>query len=144
MLEPEYLGAREPHHIRCVNGHDRSPTPDNVLRGQGICKLCAWADQDVFYVVTGAPTLGLKFGITSGDPKSRLASHRCAGYVTIVRLFTELPQRIAAELEQELKTALIASGFSPVRGREYFGIDALPVVLGIVDRELALYTPEAA
>ena len=90
------------------------------------------------------PALGLKFGITSGNPKPRLATHRRDGYRTAVRLFTKLPPMKAAELEQRLKLMdLPAAGFSPVRGREYFGIDALPVVLGIVDRELALYPPKS-
>jgi hypothetical protein len=103
------------------------------MKGNGACWICGGKDWDVFYVLT-APELGrVKFGITSGDPRPRLASHRRAGYGTIVRLLTKLPSDAAVEAERAAIAALAAADIQPVHGREWFGIEALPVVLAVVD-----------
>lgn len=41
LLEDEWLGARTKHHVRCAEGHDCYPMPNNVITGFGICKVCA-------------------------------------------------------------------------------------------------------
>lgn len=43
-LEPSWLGVNQPHRIRCAAGHQRSPRPASVLRGGGICLVCAGLD----------------------------------------------------------------------------------------------------
>jgi hypothetical protein len=141
ILEAEWLGSNTPHRVRCSRGHECSPIPGNVLRGQGICGICAGrnlADPDVFYVVTGPPSL--KLGVTRGDPNGRLGAHRSDGYTKRIRLFTVLPEGVARTLELRLKRELPAAGYAPVRGTEYFNMEALPLVLNIVDAELAPYT----
>lgn len=195
VLEPEYLGSHNPHHLRCVKGHDCFPTPHSIQYGNGICRICAGVDPatseaefrrrvedlggevlgvytnsntpchvrcaqghecfarpggvgqgqgicaacagkiwDAFYVVTGQ--CSLKFGITSGDARPRLRSHRRDGYVTVERLFTELPDGVARTLETTLIKDLAANGYTPVLRREYFPVEALDLVLSIVDEAL--------
>ena len=41
LLEPEWLGALQKHHVRCAAGHDCWPTPHSVQKGNGICRVCA-------------------------------------------------------------------------------------------------------
>lgn len=43
LLEPRWLGADEPHRVRCAAGHDCNPRPNNAVR-YGICKICAGQD----------------------------------------------------------------------------------------------------
>ena len=132
LLDTVRRPAGVSRHVRCAEGHDCWPSPNNVQAGKGICRTCAWADQDVFYVVTGPP--GLKFGVTSGDPGPRLGDHYRGGYTRIELLLTGLPRLAAAELEQQaVRQALRESGYRPVRGQEYFSIKALPLVLTIVN-----------
>jgi hypothetical protein len=45
LLEPRWLGVHTPHRIRCAAGHECSPTPHTVLRGQGSgCRTCVGHD----------------------------------------------------------------------------------------------------
>ena len=44
LLEPEYLGSKHPHRVRCANGHECQPRPNHVLKGGGICSVCAKND----------------------------------------------------------------------------------------------------
>ncbi|MEU6221924.1 hypothetical protein ABZ845_31160 [Streptomyces sp. NPDC047022] len=45
VLEPVWLGAIKPHLVRCKEGHENNPTPNNVVsKGQGICGRCAGND----------------------------------------------------------------------------------------------------
>ena len=135
LLDTGRRPAGVPRHVRCAQGHDCWPSPNSIQSGKGICFTCSWADQDVFYVVTGPLALGLKFGVTSGDPRQRLGDHRRDGYTEVARLFTKLPRMAAGELEQQvLRLALREAGFRPVRGQEYFGIGALSLVLRLVDK----------
>ena len=141
LLEP-YVDCMHPHHVLCANNHDCFPRPNNVKSGQGICDQCAGRVHDVFYLVTGPR--GLKVGVTSGDPKDRLRDHRRDGYYEDGdpdRLWIKLPPKVANETEDLVLASLKAAGIKPIERREYFGIEALPVVLSIVDRELAWYTP---
>jgi hypothetical protein len=88
----------------------------------------------VFYVVTG--TYSFKLGITSGDPRPRLCKHQLNGYTAVARLFTGLPDGAAKEMEDRLLKDLPTNGFEPVLRKEYFAIEALPLVLRIVDETL--------
>ena len=96
--------------------------------------VCAGKIWDAFYVVTGQ--CSLKFGVTSGDARPRLRSHRRDGYVTVKRLFTEMPDGVARTLETTLIKDLAANGYKPVLRREYFPVEALGLVLSIVDEAL--------
>lgn len=131
VIEPAWLGNATPHRVRCPEGHAAAPLPNNVLRGKGLCRRCVGATWDAFYVVTGPETV--KFGITSGDPRPRLATHRTDGLPSVVRLFTDLPDDVAPILERVCLSALADAGVAPVRGREYFPVDALALVLDVVD-----------
>jgi hypothetical protein len=86
---------------------------------------------DVFYVVAAPDRL--KFGIASRGGKPRLATHRAAGFHAVVRLMTDLPGETAPDIERAVLAALHLAGVGPVRGREYYDIDALALVLDVVD-----------
>lgn len=135
VLEPEWLGNRMPHHCRCVNGHECTPVPGNVQQGRGLCRICAGKVWDAFYVVVAEQAERLKFGITSGDPRPRLRTHKSAGYDIVVRLLTALPGSTAPDLERAVLATLRLAEIEPVRGREHYPLDALPVVLDVVDNE---------
>ncbi|MGJ3558899.1 hypothetical protein ACR6C2_07935 [Streptomyces sp. INA 01156] len=47
LLEPEWLGARKPHRVRCAQGHECTPRPTDTRRGIGICRTCAGQDTRV-------------------------------------------------------------------------------------------------
>ena len=100
-----------------------------------------WYTHDVFYIVIGPR--GLKLGITSGDARRRLAEHRRNGYVQTVRLWTELPGRVADDTKDLVLARLKTAGHKPTQGHEYFNAELLPAVLGIADHELVWYTPRA-
>ena len=121
-------------HVRCPAGHDCYPRPSHIQQGIGICSEMRGRIYDVFYVVTG--TYSFKLGITSGDPRPRLYKHRLDGYTAVARLFTGLPGSAAKGMEDRLLKDLPANGFEPVLGKEYFAIEALPLVLRIVDETL--------
>jgi hypothetical protein len=84
--------------------------------------------------VTG--TYSFKLGITSGDPRPRLHKHQLDGYSAVPRLFTGLPDGVAKAIEDRLLKDLPVNGFEPVLRNEYFAIEALPLVLRIVDETL--------
>lgn len=44
VLEPGWLGTNKPHRVRCALGHECSPSPSNLQRGKGICRICAGRD----------------------------------------------------------------------------------------------------
>lgn len=115
----------------CPQGHRCRPRPNSVQQGQGICGACRGAAWDVLYVVT-SPTLGrVKFGVTSGDARARLADHRRAGYPEVIRVLPGLDD--AHALERHIRVTLRAADITPAQGREYFHIDALALVLDVVD-----------
>lgn len=134
LLEGSWLGKDTPHRIRCAAGHECAPCPGSLRKGNGCCRVCAGRTWDVFYVVTGPD--GLKFGVTSGDPRPRLTDHRSDGYDDVVRLHTGLAGATALDLENELKQLLKSLGVPPVRGREYFPASVLRIVLAVVDEWL--------
>lgn len=44
LLEPSWLGIHKGHLVRCPAGHECTPRPTSVRRGQGICRVCAGMD----------------------------------------------------------------------------------------------------
>ncbi|MTE20240.1 hypothetical protein F0L17_14205 [Streptomyces sp. TRM43335] len=85
----------------------------------------------MLYVVVDEVHDAVKFGITSGDPRPRLAVHARDGYDTVARLVTDLPD--AREMERRILAALRDAGEQPIRGREYYPARVLPMVLDLVD-----------
>ncbi len=83
----------------------------------------------------------LKFGITSGDPRRRLAVHAKDGFSQVVRVHTGLPGDTAPELERTIIAALRDAREVPVRGREYYRGRALALVLDLVDNYPAINRP---
>lgn len=128
-----FVGVSDPILVRCPQGHKGYPRPADVLRGTGICNACHGKTWDVFYTVVNDEIDVLKFGITSGDPRFRLNSHRSDGFHRVVRLHTKLPEGVARELENTVIACLRDARERPVRGREYFHVRVLPVVLDLVD-----------
>lgn len=126
-----YVNSQTPIDCICPNWHPCAPTPNNVRRGQGMCNACAGKVWDVFYAVTNPAQGRVKFGVTSGDPRVRLADHRRAGYVEVVRALPGLPD--AHALERHIRVTLRDAGIPAAQGREYFHIDALAVVLDVAD-----------
>lgn len=126
-----YVNSGKPLHIVCSADHDCYPRPDDIVQGQGLCRVCAGSAWDVFYVVNNLTAARVKFGVTSGSPKARLRTHRRQGYVEVVRLRERLAS--AATLEQHVIRSMREAGIKPAHGREYYDLSALPVVLDIVD-----------
>lgn len=133
VLEPAWLGSKKPHRVRCAAGHECAPWPTRVQMGQGLCSTCVGIAWDVFYVVTDDEQGHLKFGITSGNPKPRLGTHRIQGYRTLVRLLVNLPGTMAPDLEHDVIATLRLAKERPIHGREYYGIHVLATVLDVVD-----------
>jgi hypothetical protein len=131
LLEPEWLGAMRPHRVRCAAGHDCTPRPNDVQQGHGICHACRGQSWDVFYVVEHVDGDRLKFGITSGTGRARLATHANGGYTRVILLRTSLPEGTAHAMERAVRSTLAFAGERPVQGREYFDSRALAVVLDI-------------
>ncbi|MGW3971218.1 hypothetical protein ACWEFD_18200 [Streptomyces ardesiacus] len=137
LIEPVWRGSNEPHPAICLHGHECAPRPCHVKGGRGICRACVRA-YDVLYVVV-TPTPGVvKFGITSGDPRPRLGVHARDGLTKVLRLHQELTDGRAVDVERTILGELRAAGERPVRGREYFPAQALPLVLEILDDHLAV------
>jgi hypothetical protein len=135
-LYTEWKGTHYHHAIRCAAGHERAIRPAEVLSGRGPCRTCKGKVWDVFYVVTNPTNGHVKFGITSGNPCTRLDTHKRYGYTKMIRLFTNLPGTNAPDTERAAISALKLAGIKPVRGREHFPPESLPVVLDIVDHYL--------
>lgn len=133
VIEPEWLGAITPHRVLCAAGHETATTPANIQAGGGICRKCRGRTWDVFYVVRDPVSGGIKFGVTSGDPRPRLRVHRKRGYAERVLLFRDLPGDVALEIEQGVRATLRLAGIEPTEGREYFKDEALPIVLDIAE-----------
>lgn len=87
---------------------------------------------DVFYIVVNDASATVKPGITS-DPRDRLGAHRREGFGRLVRLFEGLPLGVALEVELLVFEALKEAGEEPERGREYFPLHALGLILAVVD-----------
>lgn len=134
VLLGTYVNNRTKVQVRCCNGHECWPDPSSVNGGQGVCRECAGKVWDVFYVVTGPD--GLKFGLTSGDPRPRLNDHARNGYVNVIRCYLGVVGSLALETETSLIRHFRSSGIEPVKGREYYDITTLGQVLSWVDERL--------
>ena len=133
VLEDRWKGKDVPHAVRCASGHVGRPTPGSIQHGNGICHKCAHKIWDAFYVVRNRNAGTIKFGITSGDPRSRLNGHARDGFTEVVRIFKGLPDGTAKSLEDELRLLLKCANVAPIRGREYFSDAVAPMVLSVVD-----------
>ncbi|MEU3070514.1 hypothetical protein ABZ712_27015 [Streptomyces sp. NPDC006906] len=133
VLEPKWRGSGVPHRVQCASGHNCDPIPGNIKFGTGLCRKCAGLAWDVFYVLINEDAGTVKFGITSGSPRPRLAVHARDGYQLVVRLLTGLPDDVALSLERAARTELLDAGHVPVRGREYFSASLVQFVLDTVD-----------
>lgn len=142
LLESAYLGYHRPHRVLCNRGHQGRPTPSNVAHGHGICRFCAHGDWDAFYVVTG--DAGVKFGITSSDGRHRLARHSNAGFTSVELLATGLPGTIALDAENAVKAALALARERPLKGREYFDISCLGLIMDVAEGWLGIARPPLA
>lgn len=142
-LYTTWLGVSRGHHVRCRNGHTCYPWPSCVNAGQGVCFVCGHSGEwDIFYVVTSGD--GVKFGVTGGSPRQRLAAHAREGYTEVVRLVTGLPGTVAPDTERAVKSALAAAGAKPVRGKEYFDRAALALILDVADSWLGVAGTQAS
>ncbi|MEU2730105.1 hypothetical protein ABZ650_20550 [Streptomyces griseoviridis] len=133
LLERKWLGARVRHRVRCAAGHVSTPMPNGVQQGHGVCRYCAGKTWDAFYVVADEEAALLKFGITTGTGKRRLAEHRRAGFTTVHRFLAELADGVALNLERDVRATLLLAGEGSARGREYFPDLVTALVLDIVD-----------
>lgn len=133
VVERHWLGRDAPHQVVCPAGHLVTPRPGNVLSGSGMCRVCAGKGWDVFYVVADDRRRWLKFGVTSGDPAHRLATHAYAGFTRTVRQLVSLPDGVALELERSVLATMRLAGEKPVHGREYYDDAVEALVLDIVD-----------
>jgi hypothetical protein len=136
-LYEKWLGNNQPHLVRCAAGHECSPYPAGVQQGEGVCRKCRGKLWDAFYVVEHEELHRVKFGVTSGDARPRLADHHKDGYRTVVRLLTGLPDGAAPDAERAVKAALAMAGEKPVRGTEYFDVSCLALILDVADSWLA-------
>lgn len=91
--------------------------------------MCAGSEWDAFYIVTGSGIV--KFGISAGNGRHRLAIHAAKGLADVVHLAAGLPGTVALDTENAVKAALAAAGKKPVRGREYFDISCLALILDV-------------
>jgi hypothetical protein len=49
VLEATWLGKDVPRLVCCAAGHECRPRPGNVIRGQGICRICADAESSAVW-----------------------------------------------------------------------------------------------
>lgn len=133
VLEAKWLGNYSFHAVRCANGHTNLIKPINLSTEKDICRSCTARAFDAFYVLSNPALLRIKFGITHGNARARLNAHKTEGFSCIERLLVKLPGGVASTLERLCLSVLDDAKWTPVRGREYFDIAALPTVLDIVD-----------
>ena len=126
-----WQGSKAPHRVKCRAGHLCFPRPNGVQSGRNPCRFCAGMTWDVFYIVRHELRPEVKFGIASGDSRERLAAHRREGFTHRILAVEGLPGTVAPDTERAIKVALREAGYKPVRGREYFDLAALPVVLDV-------------
>ena len=67
----------------------------------------------------------------------RLGVHAAQGYTEVIRLVTGLPGTSALDVENAVKSALALAGEKPVRGREYFDISCVALILDVADSWLS-------
>lgn len=134
VLDSEWTGNQAKYRVRCSEGHVSPRRPNGVVYGGSpICNVCSGTGWDLFYVVVNHDDSLVKFGISNGDGRNRLSDHASDGYRTVVRVLRGLDDGCAWTLERITITTLRAAGLVPVRGREYFDIATLALILDVVD-----------
>ncbi|MDX3245836.1 hypothetical protein [Streptomyces sp. ME18-1-4] len=131
VVEPGWLGNKNPHRVVCEKGHACTVRPNNVQQGGSICRTCAYKVWDVFYVVVNDEAGAVKFGVTSHDARARLRHHQADGFSRVIRTISDFPD--AFPLERAILAILRSSQTSPIRGREYYDIEVLPAIIDAVD-----------
>lgn len=113
--------------VKCGAGHLTKVSPNYVQSNFKIaCRRCTKRNWNIFYIVLNPIACQIKFGVTSGNPKRRLAIHAKAGYTEVIKLLINVD---AYSLETEVKKLLKAKGHKPVHGVEYFSTDCLSDIL---------------
>ena len=130
-LYTEYRGSLRPHHVRCACGNESYSRPGDVLQGDGICAKCAGMLYSVFYVLENERERLVKFGISHREGRRRLSSHRDDGFTTVHMLMTGLADDVPQATEKAVLAALTLAGEKPRRGREYFDVSCLALVLDV-------------
>lgn len=133
LLEPRWLGNDRSHRVLCAAGHTCYPRPAHVQQGHGVCRFCANKEWDTFYVVADNAAGLIKFGITNGTGRARLARHRRDGFTTVLRLLQGLSADTSVRLESDVLATLRLAREEPARGREYFPVHVVALVLDVVD-----------
>ena len=78
-----------------------------------------------FYVVQHPETGIVKVGVTDARYRPRLGNHYRNGFTLWLGVLEGVKALI---LEAQLLTLLHEEGFRPVKGREYFAAEALPLI----------------
>lgn len=126
-----YVDTVTPVEVTCGRGHKNMIPPTRINQGVGICRVCAGMEWDAFYVVTSCKAV--KFGVTSRSGRLRLGQHARSGFTQVDLLKTGLPGTLAPETERAVRAALALAGVQPVRGREYFDISCLALILDVAN-----------
>ncbi|MGQ4436644.1 MULTISPECIES: hypothetical protein [unclassified Streptomyces] len=120
----------------CVAGHLTSVSINTGLKRELLCARCSGAgvrpEPTVYYVVTDGTVV--KPGISSGDGRGRLDTHRSEhGLSQVRRLITDLPVGAARDVERHVLHCLAGQGIRPVMGSEYFDAAHIDRVLELAD-----------
>ncbi|MFE3577851.1 hypothetical protein [Streptomyces vinaceus] len=131
VAEPVWLGNKGQHRVVCKEGHACVVRPNNVQQGGSICRTCAYKVWDVFYVVANDQAHAVKFGVTSHDPRARLRFHQADGFGRVLQTISDFPD--AFPLERAILARLRMASLSPIRGREYYDLAALPLIMDAIE-----------
>jgi len=63
----------------------------------------------------------------------RLKTHDRAGYEKVVFTYSGLKGNLALEIEEAIRSELKKARLTPIRGREYFAIDSLSIITGLIE-----------
>jgi hypothetical protein len=99
---------------------------------------CAGRSHDVFYVLQHETEPIVKFGISSREGRRRLYDHRADGFPTVHLLTDDLAGDVAAETEKAVLATLALVNAKPLRGREYFDVSYLALILDVATGWLGL------
>lgn len=92
-LGDPWQGVMKPRRILCAAGHERTPTPNNIQRGQGLCRVCAGMDSEAAFKshlervqALGGADLGGTWDGMNKPRRTRCAQgHLCFPYPSGVR-----------------------------------------------------------
>ncbi|MEU4176442.1 hypothetical protein [Streptomyces sp. NPDC026589] len=128
----------------CVAGHLTSVSINTGLKRELLCARCSGAgvrpEPTVYYVVTDGAMV--KPGISSGDGRGRLDTHRIQhGLGQVRRFISDLPVGSARDVERHVLDCLASQGIRPVMGSEYFDAAHIDRVLELADGWFAANLP---